>query len=162
MDARIAQLMRSIAFAAAAVLPIAPAAGQAGSSKDHDALTAARFELTIDGHALATFFELTSLSVSAAPGDPPPAQQAPGVVQLRRGFTRNVDLWNWFQNANGGAVRNAAVLVLYDRRHKPVATYHLVNAWPAKVEIGALKAGASEVLMETVTIVCERIERVSP
>jgi hypothetical protein len=34
-------------------------------------------------------------------------------------------------------------------------------AWPSKLEIGALKAGSSEVLMETVTIVSERIQRVS-
>jgi hypothetical protein len=36
------------------------------------------------------------------------------------------------------------------------------HAWPAKIEIGALKAGASEVLMETVTIVCESLQRVAP
>ena len=36
------------------------------------------------------------------------------------------------------------------------------HAWPAKIEIGALKAGASEVLMETVTFVCEHIQRVAP
>jgi hypothetical protein len=42
-----------------------------------------------------------------------------------------------------------------------VARYHLTEAWPAKIEIGALKAGASEVLMEKVTIVCEFIQRTS-
>jgi hypothetical protein len=35
-------------------------------------------------------------------------------------------------------------------------------AWPSKLEIGALKAGSSEVLWETVTLVCEMIQRVAP
>ena len=51
---------------------------------------------------------------------------------------------------------------MYNVDGKPVARYHLEHAWPAKIEIGALKAGASEVLMETVTMVCEHIQRVAP
>ena len=43
----------------------------------------------------------------------------------------------------------------------PVARYHLENAWVSKIEIGALKAGASEVLMETVTIACETLQRIA-
>ena len=39
--------------------------------------------------------------------------------------------------------------------------YHLTDACPSKIEIGALKAGAPEVLMETVTMTCEFIQRVS-
>jgi hypothetical protein len=37
--------------------------------------------------------------------------------------------------------------------------YHLENAWRAKLEIGALRADS--VLMETVTIVCDNLQRVS-
>jgi hypothetical protein len=33
-------------------------------------------------------------------------------------------------------------------------------AWPSKLEIGALTAGASTITLETVTIVAEQIERV--
>jgi phage tail-like protein len=61
-----------------------------------------------------------------------------------------------------GAARKSCSLVMYNVDGKPVARYHMHNAWPSKIEIGALKAGASEVLMETVTIVCEHIERVAP
>ena len=43
-----------------------------------------------------------------------------------------------------------------------MARYHLEMAWPSKLEVGGLKAGASEVLMETVTLVCEHIQRVAP
>jgi hypothetical protein len=51
---------------------------------------------------------------------------------------------------------------MYNTHGTPVARYHLENAWPAKIEIGAMKVGASKVLMETVTLTCERIERVAP
>ena len=51
---------------------------------------------------------------------------------------------------------------MYNFDGAPVARYHLENAWPSKLEIGSLKAGASEVLMETVTLVCEQIQRVAP
>ena len=37
----------------------------------------------------------------------------------------------------------------------------LTNAWPSKLEIGALKAAAPSVLTETVTLVAEFIQRVS-
>ena len=60
------------------------------------------------------------------------------------------------------AARKSCSLVMFDADGKPVARYHLENAWPCKIELGALKAGASEVLMETVTIVCEHIQRVAP
>jgi hypothetical protein len=43
----------------------------------------------------------------------------------------------------------------------PVARYHLENAWPSKLELSGLKAGASEVLLERATVVCEHLQRAS-
>ena len=60
------------------------------------------------------------------------------------------------------AARKSCSLVMYNVDGKPVARYHMEHAWPAKIEIGGLKAGASEVLMETVVIVCEHLQRVAP
>ena len=59
------------------------------------------------------------------------------------------------------AARKSCSLTMFNTKGDPVARYHLTDAWPAKVEIGALKAGASEVLMETVTMTCEFIQRIS-
>jgi hypothetical protein len=50
---------------------------------------------------------------------------------------------------------------MYDVDGKPVARYHLANAWPSKIAFGGV-ASRSGVAMETVTIVAERIQRVSP
>jgi phage tail-like protein len=71
------------------------------------------------------------------------------------------------------AGRKSATLVMYDYDGKPVARYHLVNAWPSKIETGGLESGTGKVAVETlelahegflemVTIVAEKIERVSP
>jgi phage tail-like protein len=64
-------------------------------------------------------------------------------------------------DVDGPRGRNA-VLVIRDAEGRPISRYHLESAWPSKVEISGLKAGASEVLYETVTLVCNKIERLNP
>ena len=54
-----------------------------------------------------------------------------------------------------------ARLVIKSADGKPVARYDLENAWPSKLEISGLKAGSSEVLTETMKLVCDRIQRVA-
>ncbi len=51
---------------------------------------------------------------------------------------------------------------MFNSGGRPVARYFLANAWPSKIELSALKAGASEALMETVTLTAESIQRVAP
>ena len=141
--------------------------------KDYDALTAARFELVIDGVSIASFSELAGLSsgydvdfieYSDRDGLVLPPTRKPPTIVLRRAKTVDLAIWKWHVAALGGqqGARKSCSLVMYDTKGDPVSRYHLTDAWPAKVEIGALKAGASEVLMETVTIVVERIDRVVP
>ena len=50
------------------------------------------------------------------------------------------------------AARKNVTLTMYNAAGEPVARYHLTNAWPAKLEINGLKAGAGSVLLETVTL----------
>jgi phage tail-like protein len=75
-----------------------------------------------------------------------------------------MEMWAWHDQAlrDLNAAKKNAMLTMYNTAGSPVARYHLENAWPAKVEIGGLLAGASIVLMETVTIVAEDIQRVAP
>ena len=134
-----------------------------------DALTAARFELTIDGHSLAVFSELAGISSSvdlpaSGSGLPTGTPVKAVAVVLRRPMTRNIEMAAWHELVVLGdvaAARKSVSLTIYSSDGKPVARYHLTDAWPAKIEIGALKAGASEVLMETVTMTCEFIQRVA-
>lgn len=57
------------------------------------------------------------------------------------------------------AAQKEATLVMFDAAG---ARYHLENAWPSKIEVSMLKTGASEVLMETMTLVCDAANRVTP
>ena len=93
-----------------------------------------------------------------------PGKRNPPTVVLKRGKNNSMELWGWHEAVlfgNMAQARKSCSLVMYNVEGKPVARYHLENAWPAKIEIGSLKAGASEVLMESVTIVCEHIQRVA-
>jgi phage tail-like protein len=132
--------------------------------------TIARMSIVIDDVEIASFSELVLirsgnddvLEIGAARLLLPRNRTLPTVV-LRRGHTSDLGLWSWHLAALQGAAgaRKSCSLVMYDTEGAPVARYYLENAWPAKLEIGSLKAGASEVLMETVSFVAERITRVS-
>ncbi len=147
-----------------------------GAAAPPDDLTAARFELTIDGHSIAVFSELVGISSSVQTEGllvtkrkgtvlkKLPGKRTPPTVTLRRGMTRNIELAAWHELVILGdvaAARKNVSLTMYNTKGDPVVRYHLTNAWPAKLEIGALKAGASSVLTETVTLVSEFMQRVS-
>lgn len=148
-----------------------------GPQQPNDALTAARFSLTIDGYEIASFSELSGITTSVEVVDfmessdtevilkKLPGKRNPPTLVLKRGKNTGMELWAWHEAVLMGnivAARKSCSLIMYNSDGKPVARYHCEHAWPAKIEIGALRAGASEVLMETVTIVCEHIQRVAP
>ena len=142
-----------------------------------DALTASRFSITIDGYEIASFSELQGITTSVEVVDflessdkevvfkKLPGKRNPPTITLKRGTNNSMELWTWHETVLLGdmaAARKSCSLVMYNVDGKPVARYHMEHAWPAKIEIGGLKAGASEVLMETVVIVCEHLQRVAP
>lgn len=147
-----------------------------GPQQPNDAITASRFSLTIDGVEIAQFSELTGITTEVEPVDflessekevvfkKLPGKRKPPHLTLKRGKNSSMELWAWHEAVLAGdivAARKSCSLVMYNFDGSPVARYHLEHAWPCKLEIGALKAGQSEVLMESVTIVCENIQRVS-
>jgi phage tail-like protein len=142
----------------------------------HDALTVARLVLTIEGVEIAQFSDLLELSSGADPSELPsgpakkggsakklPGKRVPPTVTLKRGMSSDLGLFAWHGDAlSRRAARKDAVLTLYDVQGRPVARYHLKSAWPAKIVVGGEKAGASQLLFETVTLTGDAIERVSP
>jgi phage tail-like protein len=147
-----------------------------GPNQPNDAITAARFSITIDGYEIAAFSELQGITTEVEPVElmestdnevilkKLPGKAKPATLVLKRGKNSSMELWAWHEAVLMGdivAARKSCSLVMYATDGTPVARYHLEQAWPSKLEIGALKAGSSEVLMETVTIVSERIQRVS-
>jgi tail tube protein gp19 len=52
-------------------------------------------------------------------------------------------------------------VVMLNADGAPVARYHLMHAWPSKLEIGALTASKNEVSVETLTLSYEGIQRIA-
>ena len=139
-------------------------------------LTASRFSLTVDGVEIASFSELQGISTqvdvvdfveSTADGiviKKVAGNRKPPQVVLKRGKNASMELWAWHEAVMYGKMdlaRKSCSLVMYDVDGKPVARYYMENAWPAKLEVGGMRAGSSEVLTESVTIVCEHLQRVA-
>jgi phage tail-like protein len=151
--------------------------GTASAQTRNSPITVNRFSLLIDGWEIASFSELAGLvaEVEATEywetGSSGPTlgklqgKQKPPTIVLRRGLTGGMELWAWHDAVRKGVVasaRKSATLTMFDSTGRPVVKYFLSNAWPSKIEIGALRAGASEALIETVTLTAENIQRVAP
>lgn len=120
--------------------------------------SAARYSLVVDGQEIATFSE----AVFNQRANPPTV-----VLKGGRPIGENLRVWHEAahtvqQGRPAPQSRKSASIVMYNYDGQPVARYHLENAWPSSVPRGAMRAGAGEVLMETVTITTETIQRVAP
>jgi phage tail-like protein len=145
----------------------------AAGKRTEDAQAVARFAIIIDGRTIASFSELGGLTSGIDPSDLTlvaegrntqlalPGRRTPPAITLQRGMTSDRELWDWHEAVFADAsARKDAQLVMYGADGTPVARYFIENAWPSKLEIGSLKAGSSEVLVEAVTIVSEHIRRI--
>src|SRR3954470_23139832 len=142
-----------------------------------DPVTVGRFSIVIAGYPIDAFSDNVGITTEVEPVElmastekevllkKLPGKRKPPTLTLKRGKNQSMELWLWHEAVLQGdimAARKSCSLVMYATDGTPVARYHLEMAWPSKLEVGALKAGASEVLMETVTLVCEHIQRVAP
>ena len=139
-------------------------AGAAGQST----LIPVRFEVSVDGHSLGVFSELVGISSAVEIVDATSASptetilKKPPTVTLKRGMTRNIEMAAWHELVILGdiaAARKSCSLTMFNAKGEPVARYHLTDAWPQKVEIGV--SATSGLLMETITMTCDFLQRVS-
>ena len=140
-----------------------------------DVLASFRFSVEIDGISEGYFAECSGLAqelqvVTSTHNTPQgrevlmqtPGPEKPPNIILKRGASASNIFTEWYRQVADGDVKGArrsCSIVMYDYQHTEVARYNLFEAWPSKVEIGGLKSGASEVLMESVTLTCNRCER---
>jgi phage tail-like protein len=95
-----------------------------------------------------------------------PGRSKPPTVTLKRGMktgTGTLWIWTWHKLARSGApgmLRDTA-LMLYgpqdDPGGLPRMMYMLMNAFPTKLEVGGMKMGATEIVVQTLTIQCDDI-----
>ena len=75
-------------------------------------------------------------------------------------------LWKWFMDirdkgfANRSDKRKNVSIVLYDVGGNEVGRFNLFNVWPSKIATDALSTESNEPMKETITLVCERVDRV--
>jgi phage tail-like protein len=136
----------------------------------NDPYSALNFLVEIDGIAVAGFTECFGLSTETdvieyrEGGEPTRSRKIPGLTRyapivLKRGITKNRDLWKWRKTVIDGRIsRRSVSIVLLDEEHKEVARWNVVNAWPSKWEGPHLNAKSSEVAIETLELVYEGLD----
>lgn len=85
-----------------------------------------------------------------------------GDVTLKRGVTGSDALWEWRKNVlQGTADRKNISIILRDDSHTEVMRWNLFECWPSKFTGPSLSGKGNEVAIETLVVVCERIELAS-
>jgi len=140
-----------------------------------DPYLVSNFRVEIDGITSASFSEVLGLDVSidvvdyragAAPQST--AEKLPGLaryenITLKRGLTQNTDLGNWVKNIlNGVSDKRSMSIVLQDTQHNDMVTWKIINAWPCKWSGPILKAGSSDVAIESLEICHEGFQLLVP
>lgn len=133
-----------------------------------DPYRAFNFQLVIDNVPLGAFSEVSGLTAEGDAVDyregtdlPSSVRKLPGLrkygnLTLKRGYTQDKSLWNWYANiVNGVADRRNVTIVLMNERREPVLRWNAENAWINKIEGPAMKASGNEVAMESVELVHE-------
>jgi len=137
----------------------------------NDPFEALNFLVEIDGITKAGFSEVTGLSVEIAAieyregnDDTNTVRKLPGLTKytniiLKRGYTSDLSLWNWMQDAiNGKVVRAAMSITLLDASRQAVLRWAVREAWPCKYSGPSLKAEGNDVAIETIEICHEGVE----
>jgi phage tail-like protein len=80
-------------------------------------------------------------------------------ISLKRGYTQDTELWNWYKSTiNGGVERRSLEVVLLNENRDKVLSWRVKNAWIAKMDMGPFNATANEAAIEAVDLYNEGIE----
>jgi phage tail-like protein len=131
-----------------------------------------RFLVEIDGIVQAGFSDCTGTGSAVEVieyregGDPATVRKLPGKttypdIALKWGITDSHDLYDWHATVLQGKVqrKNGSVILLSDDGRE-VVRWNFFGAWPSKYEVPALSGKGNDVAIESLTISCERLERV--
>lgn len=139
------------------------------TSSRRDPLAAFNIRVEIDGVAVAAFTECSGLTaetdvIAYREGTDHRVRYLPGLTKydrltLKRGLTLDRSLWDWHRAVvNGQVERRSGSIILLDDSRQEVARWTFHDGWPAKWEGPTLKAGGSDIAIETLEIVHEGLE----
>ena len=131
------------------------------------------FIVEIEGLATGGFSDVSGLTSEAdvneyREGSEPSVRKLTGLrkhgsITLTRGITQSRDLYDWYADVmKGNTVRRNGSVVLLDTGKAEIARWHFLNAFPCRWEGPALDGSGSAITIETLTLCCEGIERVTP
>jgi phage tail-like protein len=82
-----------------------------------------------------------------------------GNITLRRGFTTERSLWEWYRNLlNGVTDRRNGAIVLVDEAREDVLRWNFSNGWISRWAGPAFNATSNDVAIEEVELTVERVE----
>lgn len=149
-----------------------PEAAAAAAGTYVDPYRAFNFKIEIGGITEGHFTEVIGLGARVAPisyreaGNSQVVHYVPGRVEysevtLRYGVTRSKELFEWFKTGIVGRVqRKNLSIVLFDADGTTeVMRWNLVNAWATEWRGSLLDAHSQEVAIESLTLVCESLDR---
>ena len=134
-----------------------------------------RFKVEIDGIQKAGFADATIPDSTTDATDYREGSDLPylqrklsgltkyGNITLKRGVTDSMDLYNWkklVEDSGAITARKDFSLILIDEEGNDKAEWVIEQAWPTKYDSSDFSAKASEVVIETLEIVHERVTRV--
>jgi phage tail-like protein len=140
-----------------------------------DVLSTATFKISCSPGGEAVFSELGGIMseiesaeyMEAGPKGPMfgrfVGKAKPPTVTLKRAMSTGKDttwIWTWHAQARMGdsaAYKPTTLELIPAGKESAVKTYVLSNAFPTKVEIAGMKAGGTEVVLQTVTLQCDEI-----
>jgi len=142
-----------------------------GTTGRVDPLRVYNFRVELDNTSVASFREASGLSLNTDAVDYREGtdtwlsvRKLPGLrkfvnITLKRGFTTNHDLWQWYLNImNGIDDRRNGAIVLQDEQHNDVLRWQFQNGWICKWEGATMNATSNDVAIESIEIVHERLE----
>lgn len=131
-----------------------------------------RFLVEIDGIVQAGFSECSGFGSNVEVieyregGDSTTVRKLPGKtsytdVLLKWGLTSSRELYDWHLQAINGQIsrRNGSIIILDDTGQE-VVRWNFFNAWPSKFDPVDLNAKGNDVAVDSLTVSCERLERV--
>lgn len=137
-----------------------------------DPYRAYNFNLLIEGFPSAGFTEVSGLGAEietiayreAGAGTTVrhlPGQLRLSPMELRFGVTHERGLWDWFQETAAGNVvrRNVSVIQLGNDRQSEAFRWNLHQAWPSSFSAAPMTGLTSEIAIEKLTLVYDRLER---
>ena len=148
------------------------AAAQPAASAYVDPYRAFNFKMEVQGITEGHYTEVSGLEARVVPisyreaGNSQVVHYVPGrteygAIIFRYGLTRSRELFDWFMSGVKGKVqrKNISVVLIDSDGTTEVMRWNLVNAWVTQWRGALLDAQSQEVAIETLTLVCETLDR---